>query len=103
MALILTLLGLARRTDREFGLEIYLQLRWISLVAVITVMLTVITLFVMSVPVDGSELSDRWIPTLYHTCGALLSIVTGLMIALMTMLLLTTSDVLAKLNPGESV
>lgn len=102
VALMLTVVGLARRTDQDMGREIYLQLRWISFVAVITVMLSVISLFIMSVPVDGSELPDRWIPTLYHTCGALLSLVTGLMIALMTMLLLTTSDVVSKLTPGPN-
>lgn len=104
MALMLTLLGFARRGDTEFDDWVFQSINRISTVAAMTLGGSILLLLMLQLPVGEFErIPTGWYSTLYFVLVTLIALLAGLMIATVLMLLTTVRYVIAHLTPGDEV
>lgn len=104
VALMLTLLGLATSVDHTFSRALYGQIRWISILAGTTLAGSVVTLLLMSIPLeDSDEFPHELIPAVYYTVSGLVAALSGLLIAVVVMLVTAVLGLIRTLAPDADV
>lgn len=104
MALMLTLLGFARRGDTEFDDWVFRSINRISTVAAFTLGGSILLLMMLQLPVGEFEkIPHGWYSTLYYILVTLIALLAGLMISTVLMLLSTVRYVISHLTPGDEV
>ncbi|MBA4803014.1 MULTISPECIES: hypothetical protein [Euryhalocaulis] len=104
MALMLTLLGFARRGDTEFDEWVFRSINRISTVAAFTLGGSILLLLMLQLPVGEFEkIPHGWYSSLYFILVTLIALLAGLMISTVLMLLSTVRYVISHLTPGDEV
>lgn len=104
IALMLTVLGLARNANKQFSDALYGQIRWISIISAAVLAGSIIALLMMSVPLTRADNLPRgWIKGLYYTISALLATSSGAMVALVVMLLTAVLGIIRAVAPDADV
>ena len=102
LALMLTLIGMVRRVDEQFGRETYRNIGGVAKLATGSLMASLILLLVLAFPVgDFDGLPKFWYPLLYDALFAGTAISVGLLAATVTLLYRTVRSVIAKVTPSE--
>ncbi len=100
IALMLAAIGLIRRDDRSFDEVVFDQLRWISILSAIVLALSIFTLLLMSVPLERADNIPRaWFKGVYYSISSLIATLSGMMIALVIMLLTAVLGIVRSLGP----
>lgn len=104
LALMLTLIGMVRRSETEFNQRVYRNIGHIAQLAFASLLASLILLLVLVFPVgEFDDMPDYWYPRLYEGLFAGTVLVVALLSSTVTMLYLTIRDVLAHLTPGDTV
>ena len=102
IALMLAAIGLIRREDREFDDVVFDQLRWISILSAVVLAVSILTLLLMSVPLDRADNIPRaWFKGVYYTVSSLIATLSGMMIALVIMLLTAVLGIVRSIGPDR--
>lgn len=102
LALMLTLIGMIRRADENFGHGTYCNVGRVAKLATASLMSSLILLLVLAFPVGEFEgLPSNWYPLLYDGLFAASSISVALLAATVTLLYRTIHSVIAKVTPSE--
>ena len=104
LALMLTLIGMVRRSEHDFNAEVYRNIGRIAWLSTISLMTSLMLLLVLVFPVGEFEgIPDRWYPNLYNGLFAGTVLVVALLAATVVMLYRTIRHVLAHITPGDEV
>lgn len=101
VALMLTILGLARSSDSKFSPALYRQIRRISVLASVVLVLSVLTLLIMTIPVHKADnLPSSWIRWVYYVVSASVATLSGATITLVFMLLSAVLAIIRTVSPA---
>lgn len=104
LALMLTLLGLTRRSDSDFDFEVYRQIASVSNLATYSLLGSLLLLVVLVLPIgEFEEVPANWFPTLYNILFGMIIGISSLLAATVVMLLLTVRRVVAGITPGDDL
>ncbi|GGO91933.1 hypothetical protein [Stakelama pacifica] len=104
LALMLTLIGMARRAEAEFGAHFYRNIYRVSRMATATLLGSVVLLLLLTLPVGEFEgLSDIWFIWLYRALFALIGLLSALLVATVLLVFTTVRDVIVNITPTEMV
>lgn len=104
LALMLTLIGLVRRSDADFNTNVYKNIDRVAVLSTASLISSVLLLLILVFPIgEFDDIPDRWYPSLYEGLFAAVVIVAGLLAATITMLYRTIREVISKVTPGDSV
>lgn len=103
LALMLTLVGITRRADHDFGGAVYLSVSRISTFATVTLCASVILLLVLSFPIgEFDALPSGWFTGLYIVLYAMVGAISAMLVATILLLFFTIREVIGGLAPDES-
>ena len=104
LALMLTLLGLARRAESEFDETVYRSILKITTFAAVNLIVAIIMMLLFVVPVgDFENIPDPWYPLIYKILFGGITVMSAVMVTTISELALTIRHVVRKITPGESV
>ena len=104
LALMLTILGLARDATDDFGMKLYHRIDVIGLLSAISLCGSILLLILLSLPVGQFDnLASWWFTGLYYTLVVLIAGLSGLLISTILMLFSTIRSVIATLTPTDDV
>lgn len=104
LALMLTLLGLTRRSENEFDEAIYSTIEKVAGFSTAALIGSVLLLLMLVMPVGEFEkMPERWYPILYNLLFALTVGICALLVATISQLFLTIRYVIAEITPGEEL
>lgn len=104
LALMLTMIGMIRRIDKDIDEETYRNVALIAKLATASLLASVVVLLTFVLPVGEFEgMPDAWFANLYNTLFAGCVLITELMVATVVMMYLTLRRVIAIVTPGEDV
>lgn len=96
LALMVTVLGLTRTLDAQFQKAHYVRLRQLGLVAVITVLGSLLLLSFVTLPLeDSGRLELHWFDAIYFGLIGYVSLLTGAVTAMVWMLYELLSDLIS--------
>ncbi|MFN2100240.1 hypothetical protein [Altererythrobacter sp. MF3-039] len=104
LALMLTLIGMLRRMDKDFDEEAYRNVDLVAKLATASLMMSLLVLLAFVLPVgEFEELPATWYKNLYEILFAGCVLMTALIAATVAMIYLTLRRVMEKITPGEDV
>ena len=104
LALMLTLLGLARRAESEFDETVYRSILKITTLAALNLIVAIIMMLLFVVPVgDFENIPDPWYPMIYKILFGGITVMSAVMVTTISELALTIRHVVQKITPGDSV
>lgn len=104
LALMLTLIGMIRRMDKDFDGEAYKNINLVAKLATASLMMSILVLLAFVLPIgEFEELPASWYKNLYEVLFAGCVLMTGLIAATVVMIYLTLLRVMEKITPGEDV
>lgn len=104
IALMLTIIGVARRADYDFDMALYRQIMLIAVLSAVGLALSVVLLLAMSVPYGGFEnLSPDSYSAIYEVLYAGTSVVVVLAVATVTLLTFTIRQLIISITPGDDM
>lgn len=105
LALMLTLVSMARNADSEFGDHVYRSVFRVSTYATATLVGAVLLLLICTIPVGEFErVPSRWFSWLYHTLFAGVGILSAMLVSTILLLFFTIRQVIAAITPtGDKV
>lgn len=104
LALMLTMIGMMRRMDSDFGDTTYRGVELIARLATVSLMLGLVVLLAFTLPVgEFEELPAAWFDNLYNVLFAACVIMVGLIAATVTVLYRTLRQIIATITPGDDV
>ncbi|GGD49041.1 hypothetical protein GRI62_07680 [Erythrobacter arachoides] len=104
LALMLTLIGMLRRMDKDFDQQTYRNVDLIARLATASLMIALFVLLAFTLPVgEFDELPEDWFIRLYDALFAASVVMVGLNAATVTVLYRTLRGVLSKITPGDEV
>lgn len=104
LALMLTLLGLTRRSDNDFDAAVYRQIARVSNLATFSLLGSLLLLVILVLPIgEFEEVPDSWFPTLYNVLFGMIIGISSLLASTVVMLLFTVRRVVAGITPGNDV
>lgn len=104
IALMLTIIGVARRADHDFEMALYRQIMLIAVLSATGLALSVILLLAMSVPYGGLEkLSPGGYAMIYEVLYAGTALVVVLAVVTVTLLTLTIRQLIIAITPGQDM
>ena len=104
LALMLTLIGMVRRSDHDFDDEVYQNIDRIAKLATASLMVSLMLLLVLVFPVgEFDDLPNDWYPNLYEGLFGLTVFAVALLASTVAMLYRTVRHVIASITPGDEV
>ena len=104
LALMLTLIGMVRRSDHDFDDEVYQNIDRIAKLATASLMISLMLLLVLVFPVgEFDDLPNDWYPNLYEGLFGLTVLAVALLASTVAMLYRTVRHVIASITPGDEV
>ena len=104
LALMLTILGLAKESSNDFNVKLYHRIDVIGLLSAISLCGSILLLLLLSLPVGQFDnLSSGWFTWLYYTLVVLIAGLSGLLISTILMLFSTIRSIIASLTPTDEV
>ena len=100
LALMLTLVGMSREADTDFGKDLYRRVLRLCALTTVTLCGAIFLLLLLSLPVGEFEnLPGRWYPFYYWALVGLVSGLTGLIITVVLTLYNTVRHVVKLISP----
>jgi len=100
--LMLTVLGMAKQANIEYGCGFYQQVRWVTLMCAGTILLSTLLIMIMTVPMtETNEVHELYRP-IYYTVVGTASLIVGLFSAMIVMLADAVTDVISGLSPADA-
>lgn len=100
--LMLTVLGMAKQANIEYGCGFYQQVRWVTLMCAGTILLSTLLIMIMTVPMtETDEVYELYRP-IYYTVVGTASLIVGLFSAMIVMLADAVTDVISGLSPADA-
>lgn len=104
LALMLTVVGMAKRSDADFGDHFYRNVYHISAVATTTLLGSILLLFLLTLPVGEFDgLSTAWYIWLYRIQFGMVGILSALLVGTVLLLFATVRQVISKVTPTNSI
>lgn len=104
LALMLTILGLAKEANNDFNIKLYHRIDVIGLLSAISLCGAILLLLLLSLPVGQFDnLAPGWFTGLYYTLVVLIAGLSGLLISTILMLFSTVRSIIASLTPTDEV
>ena len=104
LALMLTLIGMARRAEADFGNSFYRNVYRISRLATATLLGSVVLLLLLTLPVGEFEgLDTMWFIWLYRVLFALIGVLSALLVATVLLVFTTVRDVIVNITPEDVI
>ena len=97
--LMLTILSFASRLEREFDRIFYRQVKLISLMSSIALILSVLVLLILTIPVLESDSLQSWFRAIYYILVFCVSILAGLIVSVVLLLYRTVTDIIGIVQP----
>lgn len=102
LALMLTMLGLVRRMDKNFDREVYQTVALIALCSAICLVASVVLLLTITLPMGQFDgVPDPWYRILYNSVFATIVFICALSVAVILLLLSTVLTVIREITPGD--
>ena len=102
LALMLTLIGMVRRVDKDFDQSVYQNVNRISQLATASLLASLLLLLALVFPIgEFEDLPNSWYPTMYDVMFAWTTVTVGLLASTVIMLYQTIRQVLVKITPGD--
>ncbi|WP_375289476.1 hypothetical protein [Qipengyuania sp.] len=102
LALMLTLVGMVRRSDEDFNAEIYRGIQRIATLSTASLVASLLLLLVLVFPVSEFDgIPAPWYPTLYQVLFGGTILVVALLAATVALVYRTVRHVIARVTPGE--
>ncbi|MFP4378415.1 MAG: hypothetical protein ACLFP4_15330 [Spirochaetales bacterium] len=100
MPLMLTIFSFAKNSSRDFSQSFYRRIKWIALFCVIAFFSGLITLTLLSSPVENvGNVDPVWFQVIYYSVVTGLSIMVGILVAIIIMLYHAIRYIINRLNP----
>lgn len=100
MPLMLTIFSFAKNSQRDFSQSFYRRIKWIALFCVIAFFSGVITLTLLSSPVENvGNVDPVWFAVIYYSVVSGLSLMVGILVAIIIMLYYSILHIINRLNP----
>lgn len=104
LALMLTLLGLSRRSETDFDVWVYKSINRIALISTISLCGAVLLLMVLSLPIgEFDKISEEWFIITYYVLVVFVSLLAGLVITAVLMLFNAIQYVIRLVTPGDEI
>lgn len=104
LALMLTLIGMIRRMDKDFDDETYRSVDLIARLATASLMIGLLVLLAFTLPVgEFEQLPSNWYIYLYNGLFAACVVMVGLVAATVTVLYRTVRRVIQLITPGDDI
>ncbi len=104
LALMLTILGLAKEANNDFNIKLYHRIDVIGLLSAVSLCGAILLLLLLSLPVGQFDnLAAGWFTGLYYTLVVLIAALSGLLISTILMLFSTIRSIIASLTPTDEV
>lgn len=104
LALMLTLVGLVKRLDKEFDTDLYQRVALVSRLSAINLIGAVVLLMLLAMPVgEFDNLPASWFATLYNILYGMMVFLCALIVAIVLLLAITIETLIAKITPSEDV
>ncbi|WP_416878214.1 hypothetical protein [Litorimonas sp.] len=102
LALMLTMVGLVRRIDKDFSDKLYRTVALIGLTSAIGLISSVILLLTLSLPIGEFEkVPEVWYYVLYNVTFGLIIFVSAISVSIVLILLQTIMHVISSITPTE--
>lgn len=102
LALMLTMVGLVRRIDKDFSDELYRTVALIGLASAIGLISSVILLLTLSLPIGEFEkVPEIWYYVLYNVTFGLIIFVSAISVSIVLILLQTVMHVIRSITPTD--
>jgi hypothetical protein len=100
MPLMLTIFSFAKNSQRDFSESFYRRIKWIALFCVIAFFSGLITLTLLSSPVDSvGNVDPVWFRVIYYSVITGLGVMVGILVAIIIMLYYSIQHIINTLNP----
>lgn len=100
LALMLTMLSLSNQADKEFDTIFYKRIERIGLLTTISLAGGILLLLFLSVPLqEADNVPSRWFTSIYYILIGFLAILSGLLVAIVLMLLNTITSLIDVVRP----
>ncbi|MEW4448358.1 hypothetical protein [Qipengyuania sp. JC766] len=104
LALMLTLIGMIRRSDTDFDDDTYRRVVLISTLATVTLLTSLVVLLAFVFPVGEFEaLPDGWYSTLYDVLFGACVLMVALLATTVIVTYLTLRHVIARITPTDDI
>lgn len=104
LALMLTLLGLTKRSDNDFDEDVYKTIGQVAAFATASLIGAVLLLIVLVMPIGEFEnMPTAWYPIMYNVLFSMTVGVSALLVATIVHLFLTIRRVIAAITPGDAI
>ncbi|WP_340586543.1 hypothetical protein [Erythrobacter alti] len=104
LALMLTLIGMIRRMEKDFDTETYRDVDLIARLATASLLISLMVLLAFTLPVgEFEELPQDWFIHLYNGMFAACVIMVGLVAATVSVLYRTVRRVIVGITPGDEI
>jgi len=97
--LLMTMISLANRTDREFDQSFYIRLRIITFLGTVAIVSATLLLLVISIPLTETERLRQWYGVIYVANVAGASTIASLLVGIVVTLYKTMGGLLEHLIP----
>ena len=104
LALMLTLVGLVQRMDKDFDVEMYHKIALIGRASAINLIGSVILLMMLSMPVgEYDNIPTNWYVILYNVLYFMMVFLCALSVTIVLILLDTIQHMIAKITPTDDI
>lgn len=100
IALLLTVLGMARRADTEFDKTFYIRMRIIAMLGTVAMGVSIILLLILSIPLTENEALQTFFNVVYYCIMLLASLISALLFGIVITLYETVMGLIASLTPS---
>ncbi len=100
IALMLTMLSLSNQADGDFDTFFYRRIEKIGLLATVSMIGGILLLLFLSVPLQEADtVPSRWFTTIYYVLISFLAILSGMLVAIVLMLLNAMTSLINVVRP----
>lgn len=101
LALMLTMLSLSNQADKEFSTDFYKRIERIGVLTTISLTGGILLLLFLSVPFqEDNSVPSHWFTTIYYIMIGFLAILSGLLVAIVLMLLNAITSLIDVVRPS---
>ena len=103
IALMLTMLSLSSQSDNEFDTVFYKRIERIGVLATVSLTGGILLLLFLSIPFqEADSVPSRWFTTIYYVLITFLAVLSGLLVAIVLMLLNAMTSLIDVVRPSAN-
>ncbi len=103
LALMLTMLSLSYQTDKDFDTIFYKRIKRIGVFTTISLIGGILLLLFLSMPLQEADtVPSRWFTTIYYILMIFLAVLSGLLVAIVLMLLNAMTSLIEVIRPSAN-